>query len=52
MGIHSYISKYQSIPGTSIVRDMVLRKVTQQGMRRPPGNLVRRRYELHEVGLM
>jgi hypothetical protein len=46
------IRKYRSIPGTSIMRDMLLRKVTQQGMRRPPGNLVRRRYELHEVGLM
>ena len=40
------------IPGTSIMRDMLLHNVTQQGMRRPPGNLVRCRYELHEVGLM
>ena len=46
------VRKLQSIPGTSIIRDMLLRKVAQQGMRRPPGNLERRRYELHEVGLM
>ena len=41
------IQKYQSIPGTSIMRDMLLCKVTQQGMQRPPGNLVRRCYEQH-----
>ena len=46
------VKKYRSMPGTSIIRDMLLRKVTQQGMRRPPGNVERRRYELHEVGLM
>jgi hypothetical protein len=46
------VKKYKSMPGTSIIRDMLLRKVSQQGMRRPPGNLERRRYELHEVGLM
>jgi len=46
------VEAYQSIPGTSIMRDMLLRVVSQRGMRRPPGNLERRRYELHEVGLM
>jgi DDE superfamily endonuclease len=46
------VNSFRSIAGTSIMRDMLLRKVTQQGMRRPPANLERRRYELHEVGLM
>ena len=46
------VSKFKSMPGTSVMRDMLLRKVSQQGMRRPPANLERRRYELHEVGLM
>ena len=46
------VEKYQSIPGTSIMRDMLLRVVTRYGMRRPPANIERRRYELHEVGLM
>ena len=46
------VEDYQSIPGTSIMLDMLLRVVTQRGIRRPLGNLERRRYELHEVGLM
>jgi hypothetical protein len=46
------VKKYRTTPGSSIMRDMLLRKVTQQGMRRPPANVERRRFELHEVGLM
>ena len=45
------VEDFQNIPGTSIMRDMLLRVISQHGMRRPPGNLERRRYELHEVGL-
>ena len=40
------------IRGTSMTRDMILRRVEQRGMRRPNANLERRRYELHEIGLM
>ena len=36
------VHNFRSIPGTSIMRDMLLRKVTQQGMQRPPANLERR----------
>ena len=46
------VEGYRSIPGTSMTRDMLLRRVEQQGMRRPTANLERRRYDLHEVGLM
>jgi DDE superfamily endonuclease len=46
------VETYRSISGTSMTRDMLLRRVEQQGMRRPNANLERRRYELHEVGLM
>jgi hypothetical protein len=43
---------YRPIPGTSMTRDMILRRVEERGMRRPNANLERRRYELHEIGLM
>lgn len=46
------VKEYRSMPGTSIMRDILLHQVTQLGMRRPPANLERRRFELHEVGLM
>ena len=46
------VEPYRSIPGTSLTRDMVLRRVAERGMRRPNANIERRRYELHEVGLM
>ena len=46
------VEAYRSIPGTSMMRDMLLRRVEQQGMRRPNANVERHRYELHEVGLM
>ena len=43
---------YRPIPGTSMTWDMILRLVEQRGMRRPNVNLERRRYELHDIGLM
>ena len=46
------VKPYRSIPGTSLTRDMILRRVAERGMRRPNANIERRRYELHEVGLM
>jgi hypothetical protein len=46
------VEVYQSIPGTRIMRDMLLRVISQHGMRPPPGNLEMRQYKLHEVALM
>ena len=40
------------IPGTSQTRDIVLRKVTREGLRRPTHNVERRRLDLHDIGLM
>ena len=44
--------KLNPIPGTSQVRDIILRQVSRYGLRRPALNIERRRAELHEIGLM
>lgn len=42
----------QPIPGTSIIRDVILDRIGQLGVRRPTHNLLANRRELHEMGLM
>jgi hypothetical protein len=46
------VHTFDTLPGTSLTRDAVLRKIARHGFRRPTHNLERRRLELHEVGLM
>jgi hypothetical protein len=46
------VQNFQSLPGTSLTREAVLRKIARHGFRRPAHNLERRRLELCEIGLM
>jgi hypothetical protein len=43
------VEPLQTIPGTSMVRDAILRHVTRNAYRRPAHNLERRELELHEL---
>ncbi|KAI2492014.1 nuclease [Fragilaria crotonensis] len=40
------------IPGTSQMRDIIVRRVANLAIRRPAENLERHRYELHDIDLM
>jgi hypothetical protein len=46
------IEVFHSLPGTSLTREAVVRKIARGGFRRPAHNLERRRLELYDVGLM
>lgn len=39
-------------PGTSVVRDVIVARLGQMGMHRPPHNELRRQLELHDINLM
>ena len=40
------------IPGTSQMRDIIVRRINRLGLRRPAANVERMRYELHQINLM
>jgi hypothetical protein len=40
------------IPGSTQIRDIIVRRVSNLAMRRPAENVERHRYELHDVNLM
>ena len=46
------LEELQPIPGTSIVRDVIIDRIGQLGLQRPTHNLLANRRELHEIGLM
>ena len=46
------VEKLRPIPGTSLIRDVVVERVGQLGLSRPTHNLLANRPELHEIGLM
>jgi hypothetical protein len=46
------VEKLDVIPGSSQIRDIIVRHIRKNQFRRPPQNIARRRQELHEHGLM
>jgi hypothetical protein len=46
------VHTFESLPGTSLTKEAVLRKIARHGFRRPAHNVERRRLELDEIGLM
>jgi DDE superfamily endonuclease len=40
------------MPGTSQIRDIIVRRISRLGLRRPAANVERMRYELHQINLM
>jgi hypothetical protein len=46
------IDDFNSLPGTSLTREAILRKIARHGFRRLMHNLKRRKLKLHEIGLM
>ena len=40
------------LPGSSVMRDVILTRLQTLGLQRPPVNIERRRKELHEINLM
>jgi hypothetical protein len=46
------VEDFRTLPGTSLTRDTVLRKIIREGLRRPAHNLQRRALELEDLGLM
>ena len=42
----------EQIPGTSLIRDVIIDRIGQLGLRRPTRNLLANRPELYEIGLM
>jgi hypothetical protein len=46
------VEDFRKLPGTSLTRDAVLRKIEREGLRRPAHNLQRRALELEDLGLM
>ena len=46
------VEKLDVMPGTSVIRDVILERIANMGLQRPPGNIERKRLELHELNLM
>jgi DDE superfamily endonuclease len=46
------VERIRPIPGTSLMRDVIVDRIGQLGLRRPTHNLLANRPELHHVGLM
>ena len=46
------VERLRQIPGTSLIRDVIIDRIGQLGLRRPTHNLLANREELHEIGLM
>jgi len=46
------VRKLDVVQGTSQIRQIILDVVTNNGFRRPPANVLRKRRELTEIGLM
>ncbi len=40
------------MPGTSQIRDIIVRRINRLGLRRPAANVEQMRYELHQINLM
>jgi hypothetical protein len=40
------------IPGTSQMRDVIVRRINRLGLRRPAANVERMRYELHQINIL
>jgi DDE superfamily endonuclease len=50
--IEALVHQHNPIPGTSQIRDIIVRRVNRLGLRRPAANIERARYELHQINLM
>ena len=46
------VEKLDVMPGSSVIRDVILERIANMGLQRPPGNIERKRLELHELNLM
>ena len=46
------VEQLRRIPGTSLIRDVMVGRIGQLGLRRPTHNLLANRAELHDIGLM
>ena len=46
------VEPIERIPGTSLIRDVIIDRIGQLGLRRPTRNLLANRPELYEIGLM
>ena len=46
------IERLSRIAGTSLIRDVIIGRIGQLGLRRPTHNLLANRAELHDIGLM
>ena len=46
------VEKLRPIPGSSLMRDVIVDRIGQLGLRRPTHNLLANRPELHNIGLM
>jgi hypothetical protein len=46
------VERLRQIPGTSLIRDVIIDRIGQLGLRRPTHNLLANRGKLHEIGLM
>ncbi|KAI2492823.1 nuclease [Fragilaria crotonensis] len=46
------VEKLTPIPGTSLIRDVIIDRIGQLGLRRPTYNLLANRTELYHIGLM
>jgi hypothetical protein len=51
-GYLPFVERLRQIPGTSLIRDVIIDRIGQLGLRRPTHNLLANREELHEIGLM
>ena len=40
------------MPGGSVIRDVILERIDNMGLQRPPASIERKRLELHELNLM
>ena len=46
------VEQLRQIPGTLLMRDVIIERIGQLGLRRPTHNLLANRGKLHEIGLM
>jgi hypothetical protein len=46
------VERLDKIPGTLLMRDVIIDRISQLGLRRPTHNLLANRIELHKIGLM
>ena len=46
------VEKLDVMPGTSVIRDVILERIANMGLQRPPANIERKRLELHKLNFM